>query len=89
MCTECCLVTEWTKITSGSYDSTIKIWDIETYECLKTLKTLNGHTNYVRSVAWSPDGQKIASGLYDNRIKIWDAENFCKYPYFNKFQFID
>jgi WD40 repeat protein len=37
------------------------------------LKTLNGHSNYVRSVAYSPDGTKIISGSYDGTIKIWNA----------------
>ena len=37
------------------------------------LKTLEGHSNYVRSVAYSPDGTKIISGSEDNTIKIWDA----------------
>ena len=32
------------KIASGSWDNTIKIWDVETYECLKTLR---GHTETV------------------------------------------
>ena len=43
---------------------------METSECLSTL---NGHTDWVCSVTWSPDGQKIASSSYDMTIKIWDA----------------
>ena len=37
------------------------------------LKTLEGHTDEVYSVAYSPDGTKIVSGSHDNTIKIWDA----------------
>ena len=59
-----------TKIISGSYDKTIKIWDANTGECLKTLE---GHSDWVNSVAYSPDGTKIISGSYDKTIKIWDA----------------
>ena len=59
-----------TKIISGSFDNTIKIWDANTGECLQTLE---GHSHYVWSVAYSPDGTKIVSGSYDNTIKIWDA----------------
>ena len=36
--------------------------------CLKTLK---GHSSFVNSVAFSPDGTKIISGSSDNTIKIW------------------
>jgi WD40 repeat protein len=32
-----------------------------------------GHTNWVRSVAFSPDGTRIASGSYDQTVRVWDA----------------
>jgi WD40 repeat protein len=35
--------------------------------------TLRGHTDRVRSVAFSPDGKTLASGGWDNRIKVWDV----------------
>ena len=39
----------------------------------KCLKTLDGYSSYVESVAYSPDGTKIISGSRDRTIKIWDA----------------
>ncbi|MEE0961888.1 MAG: hypothetical protein U0L54_05005, partial [Bacteroidales bacterium] len=60
-----------TKIISGSNDKTIKIWDANTGECLKTLE---GHSQPVYSVSYSPDGTKIISGSFDNTIKIWGEE---------------
>ncbi|MEE0961644.1 MAG: hypothetical protein U0L54_03740, partial [Bacteroidales bacterium] len=39
----------------------------------KCLKTLEGHSFYVTSVAYSPDGTKIISGSHDKTIKIWNA----------------
>jgi WD40 repeat protein len=62
-------------LASASGDRTIKIWDIETGSCLKTL---TGHTDWVRSVAFSLDGQILASGSADCTIKLWDvADGKC------------
>jgi WD40 repeat protein len=33
----------------------------------------NAHSDYLRSVAFSPDGTKIVSGSYDKTIKVWDS----------------
>ena len=39
------------------------------------LKYLEGHTNLVNSVSWSPDGKYLASGSSDKTVKIWDANS--------------
>ena len=33
----------------------------------------SAHSNYVTSVAFSPDGKTIVSGSYDKTLKVWDA----------------
>jgi WD40 repeat protein len=35
--------------------------------------TLIGHTDFVLSVAWSPDGKQLASGSADRTIIVWDV----------------
>jgi hypothetical protein len=54
---------------SGSFDNTLRLWDIATGKCLKTL---SGHSNYILDVAFSPDGKTAISGSYDKTLKLWD-----------------
>ncbi len=56
---------------TGSEDKLVKLWDVETEKCLKTI---DGHTEQVRSVAFSPDGKILASGSNDKMVKLWDVD---------------
>ena len=57
-------------VASGSFDNTIKLWEVESK---RVLRTLVGHTSYVRSVTYSPDCKCVASASLDNTIKIWNV----------------
>ncbi|SPC66194.1 related to MET30 - involved in regulation of sulfur assimilation genes and cell cycle progression [Ustilago sp. UG-2017b] len=59
---------------SGSLDNTLKIWDVRTGRCIRTLF---GHVEGV----WSLDVDKlrIASASHDRTIKIWDRDTgYCQ-----------
>jgi WD40 repeat protein len=56
-------------LASSSDDQTIRLWDSQTGECLKTLR---GHQDWIQSVRFSADGQLLASGSRDQTIKLWD-----------------
>lgn len=56
-------------VVSGSRDATLRLWDIETGQCLHVLM---GHVAAVRCVQY--DGHKVVSGAYDYTVKVWDPE---------------
>jgi WD40 repeat protein len=56
---------------SGSADKTVRVWDVETSQCLKVMQ---GHTDSVTSVALSGDGRRAVSGSDDKTVRVWDVE---------------
>ena len=62
------------KLVSCSEDHTIKIWDLESTECVAILK---GHTEQVMCLEFL-EINRFISGSLDGTIKIWNAhENVC------------
>ena len=59
------------QLLSGGADKTVKLWDAETGQLLKTFE---GHSGDVAAVAFSPDGRFALSGSADKTLKLWDIE---------------
>ncbi|MCJ8282129.1 MAG: NB-ARC domain-containing protein, partial [Rivularia sp. ALOHA_DT_140] len=57
-------------LASGSDDYTIKLWDIDSGECIFTL---DEHTGKVYSVAFNADGTLLASASEDKSVIIWNV----------------
>ncbi|GJS79826.1 14-3-3-like protein GF14 iota [Tanacetum coccineum] len=54
----------------GSFDETVRVWDVKTDKCLKVLPA---HSDPVTAVNFNRDGSLIVSSSYDGLCRIWDA----------------
>lgn len=53
---------------AGAHHSSVRIWHVETGT---EIYTLNGHTQRINALAYSPDGQYLATGGDDQTVRIW------------------
>lgn len=60
-------------LASGSYDNTVKLWQVQTGALMQTL---SGHSQGVPAIAFSPDGKTLASGSRDTTVKLWDTQTW-------------
>ena len=58
------------QVVSGGEDGTIRFWDADSGQ---ELKTILAHESCVNAVVYSPDGAILASASCDHTIKLWDA----------------
>jgi len=56
-------------LASGCHDKTVRLWDAESGEFIRSLRD---HQNSVNNVAFSPNGRWLASGSSDNTVNAND-----------------
>ncbi|CAD8196856.1 unnamed protein product [Paramecium octaurelia] len=67
-----CIAPDDSTLASGSFDRSIRLWNIQTGQqrCL-----LEGQNDFVQSLCFSPDQAPLASGNYDCSIRLWDVKS--------------
>jgi guanine nucleotide-binding protein subunit beta-2-like 1 protein len=61
---------------SGSWDKTMRLFDLNQG---KSVRTFKGHEKDVYCVAFSGDNRQIVSGGRDKTLKLWNTLGECKY----------
>ena len=62
-------------LASGSWDHSIRLWDVATLQCIERL---HGNPSEVWAVAFTADGQGIISGAKDGTVRLWPTNSAPK-----------
>jgi WD40 repeat protein/serine/threonine protein kinase len=54
---------------SGSWDCTLRVWDLQLGQ---SVRTLEGHRGWVNAVAITPDDSRAISAASDCTLRVWD-----------------
>jgi hypothetical protein len=57
-------------IASGSADATVKLWNLDSGELLRTYR---GHDDIIAAIAFEPQGRTLASAGQDGQIRLWST----------------
>jgi WD40 repeat protein/serine/threonine protein kinase len=57
-------------LAAGGSDGSVKLWDTQTWEEVRTFQVPGGS---IHSVALGPGGRRLATATDDGRVKLWDV----------------
>ncbi len=57
-------------VTDNYHDA--QVWDAKSGALLVTY---HRHTDFIQTVAWSPDSTKVVTGSFDGTVQVWDARS--------------
>jgi WD40 repeat protein len=58
-------------LATGSWDQTIKLWEVDTGRCRATLR---GHRGRINSVLFDRAGQHVVSAGWDGTVRLWNVD---------------
>ncbi|XP_064314251.1 WD repeat-containing protein 88 [Phalacrocorax carbo] len=70
--TRCCFDPDNQRVTSVSYDKTVKLWDLLTRSTSITIN--EGHSNAISDCCFTSDGHYLCTASWDRSLKIWDIK---------------
>ncbi len=56
-------------LASTSYNGKVRLWNVESGRCLRTLQ---GYSNVISALAFSPDGKLLIHGDDNGMLKLWE-----------------
>jgi COMPASS component SWD3 len=69
-------------LASGSYDETVRLWDLKNGRCLRCIKA---HSDPVSAVDFNRDGTLVVSSSYDGLCRVWEtASGRCLKTIYNE-----
>jgi WD40 repeat protein len=68
----CAFSPDGTRVASGSADRSLRVWDVQSGECLGDMR---GHRGGLFACAFSPDGSRLITASDDRTLRLWNLQS--------------